>query len=54
MSEADNLRRAAEAVRNVIQQVPAGRGRWCDWVPIELDRIADRIEGDAPIVEVTT
>ena len=42
--DADELRRAARAVRNLIRQVPIGGGEWGCWVPDELERVAAKIE----------
>jgi hypothetical protein len=44
---ADNLRRAATAVRNLIEQNPMRSG-WAEWVPLELDRQATEIEASEP------
>ena len=40
--EADMIRRAAVAVRNLILQDPE-RSEWADWVPQHLDGLAERI-----------
>ena len=42
----DELRRMATAITNVINEVPAGGGQWCRWVPDRLHHIADQIEAD--------
>lgn len=47
VNEAVNLRRAAEACRNVQRQAGA-RGDWFGWVPQHLDRLADRLDPRDP------
>jgi hypothetical protein len=42
--EAKHLRRSADAVRNLIDQV-GSRAQWCDWVPGYLDQLADTVAG---------
>lgn len=44
LTDADNLRRAASAITNLIGDDPARA--WADWVPAELTRQADRLEAD--------
>lgn len=44
--DAELVTRCAQAVRNLIGQVHAGRGRWADWVPEHLDQLAERMESE--------
>jgi hypothetical protein len=41
--DVEMITRCATAVRNLIGQVPAGHGRWADWVPEHLDRLANQM-----------
>jgi hypothetical protein len=43
-AEREMLRRAAVAVRNLMRQVPEGRGMWAQWVPDLLDRLGSEYE----------
>ena len=44
--DAEYLRRAAKAVRNLIHQIPDRHGEWARWVPEHLDRLAQRMTPD--------
>lgn len=45
--DADMLRRAAEACRNVQKQATGGKD-WFDWVPAHLDGLAERLDPREP------